>query len=133
MSAEETIRQVVTELANAWNIGDMKALSSLFAEDGHYVTAAGLWLKGRAVIERELSKSRPTADKKEAVIITGIEIKFLKPDVALVHNTWEMAGDTVSKDENPSPRKGLFTMILIREKSEWLIAALHNTDLMAAQ
>ena len=125
---DEAILEIVAQLVDAWNKRDMKAFASLFTLDAHYITGQGRWLKGREAIEQEFSKSHSAAEQFGLIIITGTFIKQLNPDVALVHNTWELADPTGEEEEGSRFRRGIITQVLIRQGERWLIAALQNTD-----
>jgi uncharacterized protein (TIGR02246 family) len=81
---DEAIQEIIAQLVDAWNTRDLRAFASLFTADASYITGQGRWLKGREAIEEEFSTSDAQGN---AVIITGTQIKLLKQDVALVHNT----------------------------------------------
>lgn len=118
----EAIQETVARLVAAWNEGDAKAFASLFTAEADYITGRGRWLKGREAIEEEFSVS----DAKASVVrINNAQIRLLNTDVALVHHTWEMAGQAT---EGSPVRRGIITQVLIRQDQRWLIAALQNTD-----
>ena len=127
---DEAIQEIVAQLVDAWNRHDMKAFASLFTADASYITGQGRWLKGREAIEEEFSKSDA---QDSAIIINGTRIKLLKPDIALVHNTWEMADPKSQEGEGAHLRRGIITQVLIWQGDRWLIAALQNTDVEALQ
>jgi uncharacterized protein (TIGR02246 family) len=128
VDAEEAVQELIDKLVAAWNGRDMRAFASLFAEDADYISGTGQWLKGRQTIERELSNILASTGEHSDVAITGTWIKFLKGDVALVHNRWEMASGAPSRDGSPPARKGIFMQVLIFQDGNWRIAALQNTD-----
>ena len=124
---DEALQEIVARLVAAWNEGDVKGFASLFTADAQYITGRGRWLKGREAIEEEFS----TGDAQASVVnISSTQIRLLNPDVALVHNTWEMTGKA---EEGSTPRRGIITQVLVRQGERWLIAALQNTDVEAPQ
>ena len=54
-----------------------------------------------------------------------LSMKFVRPDVALIHAT----GGTVMRDKTkPSPeRDSIQTLVAVREGAEWRFAAFHNS------
>lgn len=57
--------------------------------------------------------------------LTLAKIHFLKPDIALVHANWEWPGFTSPLGEEN--RKGIITMVLVKQDRGWLIRASQNT------
>lgn len=132
MGAEEAIRETLDSLATAWNRQEVELFASLFTDDADYVSGTGLWLRGRKAIEQGISGGRAMTGEQSNVMITGTWIKFLRTDVALVHNTWKMGGSTDQKQGEFSSRHGILTQVLICEGKRWRIAALQNTDVEAS-
>lgn len=54
------------------------------------------------------------------------EITFLKPDVALVHASWEWPGFKLPSGEEIREIKGIITMVMVKQEGKWLIRALQN-------
>jgi hypothetical protein len=55
-------------------------------------------------------------------------VRFLRPDLAVIHWSWKIQGD---KNEDLTPRKprfGLFTMIAEKKDAGWLIIEAQNTN-----
>ena len=104
---ESAVRNVLAEYAVAWNRHNVAAFGRLFAEDCDYVNIAGVHWKGvREIVQRqaELFQGR----LKTAVrTLTGVEVRFSTPDVALVHATW---------DDRKRPRCGGSKQLRIRRE-----------------
>jgi ketosteroid isomerase-like protein len=56
-------------------------------------------------------------------------VKFLSPDIALVHSNWRISGDR-SADGSllPQPRLGAMTRVVVRRNGTWEVVAAHNTN-----
>jgi uncharacterized protein (TIGR02246 family) len=125
---EDQIRQVIQRWGEAWNDHDMTAMATLVSDDADFVNVWGMHWRGRAQIEREHAE-RHRAQFKESVWTTReARVQFLRPDVALVHLTWSMAGGRDPDGTPRPPREGLFTWIMLKEPGKWRIRAAHNTN-----
>ncbi len=122
---EEAIRDLFTRLLDDWGRGDGNAYGSQFTEDADYVAFDGSRTTGRGGIA---ASHQQLFDKYlRGTRLTGrIEsVKFLGPDVALVHAT----GGTVMRGKSrPSPeRDSIQTLVAVRHGDEWRFAAFHNS------
>ena len=84
---------------------------------------------GRVPGRREIAASHQQLFDKflKGTRLTGrvLSMKFVRPDVALIHAT----GGTVMRDKTkPSPeRDSIQTLVAVREGAEWRFAAFHNS------
>ena len=122
---EVAVRALYQQLIEAW--GDTDAYAALFAEDGDYITFDGSHARGRAEITRA---HRPLFEgilKGSRLIEVGspLEVRFLSPDVALVHS-----GGAVlrARQKKPSRRAiSVQAMVAVKHEDRWLFAAFQNT------
>jgi ketosteroid isomerase-like protein len=136
---EEAVRQVVSGFVDAWNHHDMEAFGKLFTPDADFVNVAGAWWQGREAIQMHHAYSHGTipADtqgeplpyygifKTSTLRFTQMDVRFLRKDVAVVHVSMELLGDT----RTPNPRHSTATFVLTRHDGKWLIAAAQNTEI----
>ncbi len=115
-------------LVDAWSKNDMASFASLFTGDASYVSGAGIWLKGRESIRQGLSNEEASTGERRQVAFTDSQIKLIKADVAVVHNTWELTGGSAQAGEGVKLRKGVITLVMVNAEDGWRIAALQNTD-----
>jgi uncharacterized protein (TIGR02246 family) len=125
----ETVKQIERGWQDAWDRHDMKALAALVAEDVDFITVSGIWLKGRKAFEEHHSRVHAMQFKESVWTTTDVQVKFLKPDVALVHVSWGLRGDKDPDGTPRQPRRGIFTRVLTKQGGKWLIQASHNTDI----
>ncbi|HSK81902.1 MAG TPA: SgcJ/EcaC family oxidoreductase [Rubrobacter sp.] len=122
---EVAIRELFGLLLDDWGRGDGEAYGSRFTEDAEYVAFDGTRTRGR----REIAASHQQLFDKflKGTRLTGrvLSMKFVRPDVALIHAT----GGTVMRDKTkPSPeRNSIQTLVAVREDAEWRFAAFHNS------
>jgi uncharacterized protein (TIGR02246 family) len=125
---EAAIRQVVQQVQDAWNAHDGKAFAAPFAADADYVVVNGMKIKGRDDIEKGHTAIFTTIYKDSHNVGTVKGIRFIRPDVAVVHVEWNLefraGGET---------RKGhaINTMVMTKDNGKWSIAAFHNTPVQA--
>ncbi len=122
---EEAIRDLFRRLLDDWGRGDGNAYGSRFTEDADYVAFDGSRTAGRRAIA---TSHQQLFDKYlKGTRLTGqVEsVRFLGPDVALVHAT----GGTVMRGKSrPSPeRDSIQTLVAMSDGDGWRFAAFHNS------
>jgi len=122
---EEAIRDHFRRLLDDWGRGDGNAYGSRFTEGADYVAFDGSRTTGRRAIA---TSHQQLFDKYlKGTRLTGrVEsVRFLGPDIALVHAT----GGTVMRGwSRPSPeRDSIQTLVAVRQGDEWRFAAFHNS------
>ena len=125
---ESAVRDVLAEYTVSWNNHDMAAFGRLFTEDCDYVNIAGVQWKGvQEIVQRqaELFQNRlKTAVRR----LTGAEVRFSTPDVALVHATWDVTGSSRPTGEAIPVLKEITTVTMVKTNGKWLITAFQNTE-----
>ena len=126
------IVQLGTSWQNAWNTRDADALASLLAEDADFVTVLGPngWLKGRARFDSVHARMFPRLFSKSVWTMKEVNVRFLRPDIAIAHVLWTSTGDEVRHVKHGSPREGIFTWVVEKRNGQWLIVASQNTEVM---
>jgi uncharacterized protein (TIGR02246 family) len=124
---EAQIRELQTQQAAAWNRHDAVAYANLFTEDGDVVNVVGWWWQGRREIETKLTAAFNFAFKQSTLTITDVQVRFVKPDIAIAHVRWTMTGARTPLGI-PEPRAGIQLQILEKQQGKWLIASFQNTN-----
>jgi uncharacterized protein (TIGR02246 family) len=127
---EPAIHKVLDQFEAAWNRHDAAGLASLFAEDGDFVNVIGMWVQGRAAIAGVMERNHRTIFRESHLAQTGLAVRFPRPDVAVVHGTWDLTGERSWEDQPLPLREGRITMLMTREVEGWMIAAFQNTDIV---
>jgi uncharacterized protein (TIGR02246 family) len=130
---EEAIRRVLADFVGAWNKHDARAFSLVFAEDADFTNVRGVSAHGRIEIEKFHAPRFATRFKATHQTITGVKIRFIKPDVAAVDARWEMTGAKSPEGKELALRKGLLNFVMTKEGGKWLITLMHNMDLPESQ
>jgi uncharacterized protein (TIGR02246 family) len=125
---EGAVRNVLAEYEVSWNSHDMAAFGRLFAENCDYVNIAGVHWKGVQEIVQRQAELFQNRLKTAVRTLTGAEVRFSTPDVALVHATWDVTGWSRPTGESVSVLKEITTMVMVKTNGKWLITAFQNTE-----
>jgi len=109
-------------METGWNTKSGALFAKPFAEDADYVVINGMYIKGRAVIESQHQRIFDTIFKDTTLSLTVKQIRFLRPDVAVVHVSGQRVGPV--KEHN---QEAMITIVMTKSKDGWLIAAFQNT------
>jgi len=125
---ENAIRDIQARWDDAWNQNDVKALSSLVADDVRFVNVAGQVLASRAEFEALQSRTHAMQFKDSVRTVTDTTIKFLTPDIAVAHVRWGMRGDKDPDGTPRQPRNGVMMQVLMKRNGQWTVVAAQNTN-----
>jgi uncharacterized protein (TIGR02246 family) len=122
---EATIRENVKQMESGWNAKSGASYAKPFAEDADFVIINGMHIRGHAAIEKNHQQIFSTIYKNTTLSLTVKQIRFLRPDVALVHVSGHRDG--------PEAERGLVTyatmvMVMTKEGGQWKIASFQNTQ-----
>ena len=113
---------------NYWNSHKMDSMGTLLRNDVDFVTVAGRWLKGKAEAIEHHKERHQIVFKKSAWQTDSVAIKYVKPNLAIMHIGWGMSGD-VDPDGTPrKPRHGIFSWVVIKQNNQWLLLSVHNVN-----
>lgn len=121
-SDEAALRESVKQMETGWNTKSGALFAKPFADDADYVVINGMYIRGRAVIESQHQRIFDTVYKDTNVTLTVKQIRFLRPDVAVVHVEGRRTGPTKELMQN-----AMLTLMMTKEKQGWVIAAFQNT------
>jgi uncharacterized protein (TIGR02246 family) len=60
--------------------------------------------------------------------VIGTNVRFLAPDLASVHYTWQITGATDEAGRPVPPRSGIMVLLARKQHGQWLIAVGQNTN-----
>ena len=127
---EQAISQVEARWQDAWNRHDMDALAGLFTDDATFIQVNGRRWDGPAEIKKNHVALHAMMFKESVWANHDTDIRFLTPDVAVVHQTWGMRGDRNPDGSPRQPRDGIFTQVFVKRDGKWLITAAQNTNIV---
>lgn len=128
--ANPAVEGVAQKFAEAWNRHDMDAFAALFAARADFVNVIGLHWRGREEIKHAHEQLHATRMKESRLAMSAVSARMLRPEVAIVHATWELTGDTGLEGKVQPPRRGVLSFVLGREGGRWLIESAQNTDIV---
>jgi uncharacterized protein (TIGR02246 family) len=127
---EKAIQDVEVRWQDAWNRHDISALADLFTEDADFITVIGKWCKGKKEFYDYHVRLHQVMFKDSIWKTTDTQVRFLNPEVAIVHVNWTITGDR-NADGTPRPnsRDGIFTQVMVKQSRQWRITASQNTNI----
>jgi uncharacterized protein (TIGR02246 family) len=120
--------QLPNAFCEAWNRHDGHALAQLMAEDVDFVNVGAGFFHGRD--DFELFHGRLLNGRFGESTLGPLEskVRFLRPDLAIVHWSWTVSADKNSDGSPRQKRYGIMTMIAEKHQEGWLVTAAHNTN-----
>ena len=127
---EAALRNLPVAFVAAWAARDATALGAIMTDDVDFVNVAAMHVKGRPDLVKLHAGLFAGRFKNSTNTLVDSSVRFLRPDIALVHWHWKLTGD-LGADGTPRPfRSGLMTLVAEKTAGKWLIAATQNTDAM---
>jgi uncharacterized protein (TIGR02246 family) len=120
---EAAIRANVEQMVKGWNMKSGAEFSRPFAEDADFVVINGRHIKGHPAIVEGHNRIFETIFKDSTLSCEVEQIRFLRPDVALVHMRSRLK---VTSTQTVNAR---ITMVMTKDNQKWKIAAFHNTQI----
>ena len=113
-----------------WNRHDMDSMGTMLRNDVDFVNVAGLWIKGKEATVRDHKQKHQGIVFKNSIWLTdSVAIRYVKPDLAILHIGWGVKGDNDSDGTPRAPRHGIFTWFVQKENGVWLLLAGHNVNI----
>ena len=125
---EAAIRAAVKQMETGWNIKSGAEFAKPFAEDSDYVVINGMHIKGRSANAQGHQQIFDTIYKDSSIVATVKQIRFLRPDVAVVHGVSNLTFKTGGEEKKGS---GFVTLVMTKDKGKWSIAAFQNTAIQS--
>jgi len=131
-AGEAQIRAIIAEQAAAWNVGDAKAFSSHFADDGSFTNIRGTVFYGQQAFEDRHREIFATFFKGSKLAMSASRIRFVRPDVAIVDIATEVSvlhGTPPGiSPNNTGTIQTRLQEVYVKDRGEWRIASYHNVD-----
>lgn len=125
---EAALRENVRQLESGWNTKSGARFAKPFAVDADYVIINGGQLKGRDAIAKSHQRIFDTFYKESVISLSVRQIRFLRPDVAVVH----VAGtNRTPQGTGTRETSAVITLVMTKEKGAWQIVAFQNTEVAA--
>ncbi|MGI8438515.1 MAG: YybH family protein [Chthoniobacterales bacterium] len=134
-SDEQAVRELVVRFGDAFAKRDAPGVAKVFQEDGEFTKPGEMIARGRPAIEeyfrllleRDGAESIPSYKKVELKLLET-QVRFLRPEVAVVELPWSMTGAVRNGQTLPATR-GFFYGVATKEGDGWGIATLQMVEL----
>ena len=128
----EHIRAIVAAQVTAWNVGDAKAFSASFTDDGSFTNIRGTVFYGHQAFEERHVEIFRTFFKGSKLAMSVTKIRFVRPEVAIADIATELselqgAPPGVIPGADGKIRTRL-QEVLVKDGGTWRIASYHNVD-----
>ena len=125
---EDALRQLPRAFCDAWAKHDGHELAKIMAENVDFVTVGAVWLRGRENFEKYHRRLLEKRFRESTNTPLETVVRFLRPELALVHWSWTIEGDK-NPDGSARPKRfGLMTMLAEKRSDRWLVIAAQNTN-----
>jgi len=127
---EKAIRAIEARWEAAWNRHDVAAMASTYARDSDAINLAGEWLQGRAAFEKSLEDLHSGKTKGSVWQTEETHIRFLSPEIAVVHVYVNSHGDRNPDGTEMAARRVILTRVEVKRGGKWLIVASQATNIV---
>jgi uncharacterized protein (TIGR02246 family) len=129
VTPDRAVKALMAEFRAAWNAHDAARLSRVFAEDTEYTSLRGNRAGGRVGVRAHHSAGFQTMLKESVLVVDGIKVREVRPDVAAVDVWWSMTGVRDEAGALRPPQRGLMALVLTRAGANpWRILVFHNME-----
>jgi uncharacterized protein (TIGR02246 family) len=126
---EHALNEVADKWQRYWNSHNMDSFATLFATNVDFVTKSGTWFKGKEETMNHHKKNHASIFKNSIWATDSVVIKYVKPDLAIIHIGWGLSGDTHHDGTSSEPRHGMSTWVVIKQSNQWLLLAVQNVNI----
>ena len=130
-SDEQSIKAIEQIWDDGWNRHDAKMMASVLADDADFVTVGGRKFKGRAAFQAYMEQTQKAQFAASTRRTIETNVRFVTPEIGIVHARASISGDKNQDGSTRQPREVQMTRIVIKRDGRWLVAAAHNTNVVA--
>lgn len=127
---EKAIRDIEARWETAWNQHDVAAMAATYAPDADAINLAGEWFKGRDAFAKSLEELHSEKTKGSVWQTEETNIKFLTPEIAIVHVHANSQGDRKPDGSPMAPRRVILTRVEVKRGGKWMIVASQATNIV---
>ena len=137
---ERALRALVARCEAAWNAGDARAWAQNMAEDVYLTSVLGDRYHGRDLLESGHRYVFDTIYKGSKIALTVEAIRFVRPDVALVHLHQRLMSRLPPGAATSVARQRLMTddmhetearasLLVVKDGGAWQVLSFQNTGI----
>lgn len=131
-SESAPIKEAVARFIDAFNQHDPHGIAMAFADDADFTSVRGVSAHGRKDIEAFYAGIFAGRLKTARRTASVTSIRLLAPGVASADANWEITGAKADDGSEIPLRRGILTVILMKDKEVWSIAVYHELELTPA-
>jgi uncharacterized protein (TIGR02246 family) len=105
-------------------------MTALFATDTDAINLAGEWFKGRAAFAKSLEELHSGKVRGSVWQTEQTDVKFLTPEIAIVHVYINSHGDSNPDGSPMPPRHAILSRVDVKRDGRWLIVASQATNIV---
>jgi uncharacterized protein (TIGR02246 family) len=125
---EAAVHNLPEAFCAAFNKHDGHQLAQIMADEIDFVTAGATWLHGKSDFEKYHTRLLSGRFHGMSLELLQVAVRFLRPDIAIVHWSWTGAGDKNPDGTARQRRYGIMTMVAERRSGNWLVVAAQNDE-----
>ena len=125
---ENAVRNLPEAFIVAFNKHDGHELAQIMADDVDFVTVGAMWLHGRPDFEKYHTRLLNGRFHGIKTKVLDVAVRFLRPDIAIVHWAWTASGDKNPDGTARKRRYGMMTMVAEKRNGGWVVVASQNDD-----
>jgi uncharacterized protein (TIGR02246 family) len=119
---EAAIRKNIAAFVRAYNVGDAKAVSELFTQDGVILDKEENASEGRAAIEKTFAELFAAAPQKRLEVFVD-SIRFIGADLAV-----EVGSTKETPAPGEAPEYDRYTVLHVKRDGKWLMAMARDAE-----
>ena len=124
----ETVHNLPQAFCATFSQHDGHQLAQLMADDIDFVVVGATWIHGKSDFEKYHTRLLSGRFHDMKLELLQVAVRFLRPDIAIVHWSWTGAGDRNPDGTARQRRYGMMTMVAAKRTGRWLIVAAQNDN-----
>ena len=125
---QDAVGKLPQAFSDAWDRHDGHALANIMADDVDFVTVGATWIHGRPDFDKYHTRLLSGRFSASTITPLRIVVRFLRPDIAVVHWSWKIEGDRNPDGTARRPRYGMMTMVAEKRNGTWLVVVSQNDN-----
>ena len=125
---EASVHAVPNAFCAAWANHSGHQLAQIMSDDVDFVNVGGDWLHGRHDFEVYHTRLLSGVFSKSNLKPVDTSVRFIRPDLAVLHWSWVVVGDGEEDPKTHKPRRSIFTMLAEKRNGVWQVIVSQNTN-----